>query len=262
MRPKVPVEALSLLGRTVVIAYGCGTDSTAMVVDLVNKGAHPPAALLFADTGGERLRTYLYLEVFDDWLKAHGWPYITVVQKHGNRRTLEQDCLIKNMLPSVAYGYKTCSHKFKIEPQEKWCNNNSECRTAWKAGEKVIKLIGYGKNELHRVKVLEDKKYEYRYPNLDNGIDKEGAQRLIRAAGLPLPGKSACFFCPNSTKAEIEDLRRQEPEALSRALALEANARLTKIKGLGRRFSWRDFVAGLPTPDDDPETGVCGCVSL
>ena len=64
----------------------------------------------------------------------------------------------------------------------------------------------------------------------------------IARAGLPQPGKSACFFCPSSKPREILELSRTHPELLQRALAMEANAELTSVKGLGRSFAWADLV--------------------
>ena len=41
---------------------------------------------------------------------------------------LEQECLRSGTLPAIAYGYKKCSLKHKIDPQEKFCNNYPPCR--------------------------------------------------------------------------------------------------------------------------------------
>jgi hypothetical protein len=74
---------------------------------------------------------------------------------------------------------------------------------------------------------------------------------MIRAAGLPVPPKSACFFCPTSKRHEIVQLRVRHPELLQRALAIEENARpnLTSVVGLGRSFAWSEFLEDL---DDTP----------
>jgi hypothetical protein len=88
-----------------------------------------------------------------------------------------------------------------------------------------------------------DKKSAYRFPLVDWGWGREECVSAIREAGLPPPGKSACWFCPASRKQEIVELARQHPDLLQRALDIEDAARpnLTSVKGLGRRFSWRDF---------------------
>ena len=89
----------------------------------------------------------------DEWLTAHGMPQITVVEKydrHGDRLTLEAECLRSCTLPSIAYGYKRCSQKHKIGPQEKFCNHHPPCRDVWAQGRKVIRFIGYDAGEIKR----------------------------------------------------------------------------------------------------------------
>ncbi len=43
--------------------------------------------------------------------------------RNGKRLTLEDECLQSCSLPSIAYGFKRCSLKHKIGPQEKFCNH-------------------------------------------------------------------------------------------------------------------------------------------
>ena len=39
------------------------------------------------------------------------------------------------------------------------------------------------------------------------------------------------------------ELRRVYPDLAARAVAMENNAELTHVKGLGRSFAWRDLLA-------------------
>jgi 3'-phosphoadenosine 5'-phosphosulfate sulfotransferase (PAPS reductase)/FAD synthetase len=48
-----------------VVAYGLGVDSTAMLVEFAVRGIRPDM-ILFADTGGEKPETYQYLDVIRD----------------------------------------------------------------------------------------------------------------------------------------------------------------------------------------------------
>ena len=76
----------------------------------------------------------------NEWLRAHGMPPITVVEKmdrNGNRLTLETECLRSGTLPSIAYGFKRCSQKHKVGPQEKVLQPPPavpRCRAVWQAG--------------------------------------------------------------------------------------------------------------------------------
>ena len=150
-------------------------------------------------------------------------------------------------IPSIAYGFKRCSLKHKIGPQEKFCNHYPPCQKAWAAGKRVVKFIGYDAGEGYRSdKVLlgdlADRKYSKWYPLMEWGWTRDDCIRQIEAAGLPQPGKSSCFFCPSMKPDEITALREQHPDLFRRALALEDNARknLKTVKGLGRNYSWRE----------------------
>lgn len=256
----VELGDMPLLWPTVV-AFGGGLNNTALLVRWVVDGNAPPHGIRFADTGGERPEVYEHVARFSEWLKSNGMPSISITRKGGRPETLEQSCLRLGVLPSLAYGGKSCSHKFKIEPQERDDNRWPLARAAWKQGDKVVKLIGYGAEEQKRLAraKLEDEKYWYRFPLVEWGLDREGCERTIKHVGLPVPGKSSCFFCPAHTKEEIRALRETHPDLLTRALAIEAAAqsagKLKTSRGLGRRFAWRDFIEGLPT--DEAENPAC-----
>ena len=135
-----------------MVSYGGGANSTALLIGL-HQHRIPVDLILFADTGAEHPHTYAYLEVMDSWLKDHGMPPITRVYKttrDGKRLTLEDECLQSCSLPSIAYGFKRCSLKHKIGPQEKFCNHYPPCQKAWAAGKRVVKFIGYDAGEGYR----------------------------------------------------------------------------------------------------------------
>lgn len=250
---------------TTVVAYGGGTNSTAMLVGLWEIGERPDL-ILFADTGGEKPHTYEHLRVVSEWCKSKGFPEILVVRhkdREGLELTLEERCLQSKTLPSIAYGFKSCSDKHKRRPQDKFVSTWPPALEAWAKGEKVVKLIGYDADEERRARIFDDNKFVYRYPLIQWDWGREECIEAIDRAGLPQPGKSSCFFCPSSKKPEIIELVRRYPDLAQRALALEANAELTSIKGLGRRFSWTEYLAAQDKNAeqfcDAGDTMPCGC---
>jgi hypothetical protein len=250
----------------VVVAYGGGTNSTALLVGLHERGERPDL-ILFADTGGEKPETYAYLDVLDAWLAKVDFPPLIRVRharKDGTVETLEDRSINTKSLPSIAYGYKACSEKWKRRPQDKYVNSWQPAKDAWFAGEKCIKLIGYDADEDRRVANApkEDNKYIYQYLLYEWNWDRRDCVDAIKRAGLPLPGKSACFFCPSSKKREVLDLKRKHPELYERACAIEKNANLDTVKGLGRNWAWSDLPALAPYQQAsllDPEDIPCGC---
>lgn len=127
--------------------------------------------------------------------------------------------------------------------------------------------IGISLDEIHRANNRTRIPHErVTYPLLDLGLRRTDCQRIIRAAGLPVPPKSACWFCPMKRPSEWHQLRRNQPELFDQACALEAQLverrrRLGKdpayLTGLGRplREAIPDGVDLLPLADDGD--GAC-----
>lgn len=217
-----------------IVSYGGGLNSTAMLIYLAENNIDVDA-ILFADTGGEKPATYEYIKYFNKWLSRHGLK-IEVVKyktKHGVELSLEQDVLNNNTLPSIAFGWKTCSQKFKILPQTKWIESIYP-------GEEIIHLIGYDITEQRRVKENPLPLHENKYPLIELGWDRKRCEQEILLAGLCLPEKSSCFFCPNMKKHEILSL----PVHLQiRVMEMESNAtKVAELKGLGRQYAWTDLI--------------------
>ena len=230
------------------VCFGGGTNSTAMLLRMKREGLKP-FCILFADTGGEAPHTYRHLEVMQQWCKSVDFPDIITLKNKGV--SLEQDCLDRNALPSVAYGFKTCSQRWKIRPQEKWFNNNPEVKALWDSGKRLTKAIGFDADEPHRAVDYQSDKYKNWYPLVEWEMGREECINEIQREGLELPGKSSCFFCPNMRQGEIRRLAAQYPDLANRAVAMEQNAELTHINGLGRNWSWESLLA---TDDMFPET--------
>jgi hypothetical protein len=256
----------------IVLSYGLGVDSTAMLVNLARLGDCPDL-ILFADTGAEKAATMAYLPVMQEWLAGVGFPPVTVVRrkgcngKYGYYETLEQECFTKRMFPSLAYHRNhSCATKWKVEPSERFIKAWQPARLAWSQGLPVIQLIGFEdeKHEIARCNRLPaNDKYTYRMPLIEWGwtrarcIEEIQADPLLNEIaarhGVPaVPPKSACYFCPASKPEELVQLQRTEPELLQRAIELEALVapKLTALGGLwgrstkSRPASWTEFVTG------------------
>ena len=234
------------MNQPFVVAYGMGVDSTAMLIGLSGIGIRPDL-ILFADVGGEKDETYAYQAIMDQFLESVGFPTITVVryvpQDFKNwppYYTLEENCLTNGTLPSLAFGFGSCSQKWKAAPQNQFCNAWEPAINWWAQGGRVLKAIGFdaGPADMRRRNHAgnkDDPKYEFWYPLIDEwGWDRERCKKEIRAAGLPVPPKSSCFFCPAMKPQEIDELPNH---LLRRIVIMEARAkpRLTDIDGLWRK---------------------------
>ena len=141
-------------------------------------------------------------------------------------------------LPGLAFAMKSCSLKWKVEAQEPQRCVLQPLVDAWQRGERVVKLIGYDATEDHRTYAAGNlsigsgpgipsykDRYDTRYLLRMAGMDRDDCCRLIAEAGLPVPVKSACFFCPAMSKIEIARLRTSSPDLYALAIEMERTYR-------------------------------------
>lgn len=264
-----------------VVSYGAGTNSLGLLLAAQERG-YRPDAILFADTGAERPETYAHLDVvLTPWLRAAGWPDLTVVRwipRSGTFVGLADYYRARRELPSVAYGFAGCSDKFKRQPLDRAAKSLLDVREAHGRGERVERWVGYDAGEAHRARALgkapEPHLWTWRAPLVEWEIDREDCRALIARHGLPQPGKSACFCCPQSRKSDVYDLSRTHPDLFARAVDIERAAAVKRtqeglqggIIGLGRYFAWEPLAGQValfaPPVDETPDDLPCGCVSL
>lgn len=219
--------------RPLYVAYGMGVDSTAMLVGLWQRGIRPDA-ITHADVGDEKEETVAYAPVIRAWLAKVGFPDLTIVRYKPARpryapgyETLGENCLNNATLPSLAFRRKACSLKWKVQPQESWDAQQPEAKAAWAAGRKVTRLIGYDASPADKKRGTyadtncENAKYNLRYPLQEWGWTRDECIRQIQAAGLPVPPKSACIFCPATKPEELHAFKK---EYLRKIVLLEARA--------------------------------------
>lgn len=246
----------------VVVNYGGGVDSTAMLVRMVQDGIRPDL-ILFADVGDEKPITYEYVDYFDAWLQSQGFPAITRVAYSpvsAPYTTLEGNCLANETLPAISFRKKSCTLKFKAAVMDAYIlgvSRGPNRREGWKPalrslerGVKPVKLIGYDNGPLdscRAVNVVEDDNFRYLYPLRQIKWSREDCITAIRKAGLEVPTKSACFMCASTKPWELYWMAAEYPDLVSRALRIEDTARdgkhgLGNVRGLwGQKESWREW---------------------
>ena len=226
-----------------VVSFGGGENSTAMLIELTQRN-EIPGLILFADTGDEHQYTYDFIPIFSKWLTENGAPPVVTVKRKFRYETLFDECIDKGQLPSKAYGFAGCSSKWKRDVMDKAVKEWPLSKREWSNGRKISRLIGIYAGESHRGKIPETTRYTYRYPLIEWDIDGDDCRQIIKDAGIPAPGKSSCFYCPAKKKAEVLTFAREEPEQFQRAIEIEESAKAynTKVKGLGRNWSWSALV--------------------
>lgn len=228
----------------VVLAYGIGVDSTALLIEKVARGEIPDL-VLSADTSVEKPETYAYLDVIRPWMAARGIRHELVSYtpkrfKHWPPYYgLLEMCLTNATLPSKSLGGSSCSLKYKKAPQDAFLATWQPAIDAWAHGQRVVRLIGYDAGPRDTMRAnhalsIDDPLYDCQYPLREWGWDRDACVARIQAEGLPVPPKSACWLCIANKPDEIRGL----PTWCLRLIVLvEARAapRLHTAEGLWRR---------------------------
>ncbi|MBM9505047.1 phosphoadenosine phosphosulfate reductase [Actinacidiphila acididurans] len=202
------------------------------------------AALVLAARGELDYRTFVMANVGDDsenpatltylnryaipYAQAHGLELVVVdrvMKRTKETRTLLQDLTrpggmsvkIPVRMSNGAPGTRSCTAQFKIKVV-----GDELRRRGATADHPATVGIGITLDEIARANPSKHEPYErLEYPLLERGIRRADCPRIIRTAGLPIPPKSSCWFCPLRRAESWQEMRRAEPELFERACALE-----------------------------------------
>lgn len=222
-----------------VVSYGGGVQSTAMLV-LAATGRIDFRTFLFANVGddSEHSATLAYVhDVAMPYAAEHG---IELHELHRTRRDGSTETLYGRLtkpgsrslpipvrMSNGAPGTRSCTADFKIRVTGRWLKEHGA-----NADDPATVALGISVDEMHRANARRAEPHEnVVYPLLDLGLRRSDCMRVITAAGLPMPEKSACWFCPFHRPSRWQEMRRREPALFERAAQLEdlLNARRDEL---------------------------------
>lgn len=230
------------------ISYGGGVQSNALLV-LAAQGVIDYPIALWSNVGedSEHPDTIAYVrDVAMPYAAANGVelhelrrtyvrtgePYQTIFQAEMN-----QDRKWFNIPFRGAEGQplkRQCTDSWKIQVVGRWLRSAG--------ASKVLPAdvaIGFSVDELERAKTPDgaidhrNPEQRKRYPLLDLGLRRGDCTRIIQDAGLPVPPKSSCYFCPFSSNERWIELKRKDPDLFAKAVEMEAVANW-KLEQRGR----------------------------
>jgi 3'-phosphoadenosine 5'-phosphosulfate sulfotransferase (PAPS reductase)/FAD synthetase len=249
----------SVGGRYEVQSFGGGVQSVALAILNVTGRVTPRADLaIFADPGSEEEETYRLLPVYLDWLAARGYPLVTVTATEGPLLDyLQTRSTVIPIHSPTMLGHRQCTNKWKLSPIKRYVRAQGATM--------LIQQLGISLDEFYRVKPARDKWITNRWPLVELGLTRADCRAIIEAEGLPVPPKSACWFCPFQNTSRWQWRAINQPDQFEAACALEdtLNERQAR-KGKphvylsGQCRSLRTVVSGAQmTLDDAMEDGYC-----
>ena len=217
-----------------VFSFGGGVQSTAALV-LAAQGRIEYRTFLFCNVGedSENPDTLTYVqEVARPFAARHGLDLIELqkVRRDGSVDTVyrtitrpdTRSISIPVHMSNGAPGRRACTLDFKIRVVDRYLKRRLAARAP---GVQAIVGLGISFDERLRVRyplIDEETPWKMRdYPFVDGKIDRAQCLVIIQQAGLPVPPKSSCWFCPYHSQRTWQALRDTRPELFEQAVALE-----------------------------------------
>lgn len=225
-----------------IFSFGGGVQSTAALV-LAAQGLLHADAFIFANVGddSENPDTLRYVrEVAMPFAEAH---HIDLIEIQRHRKTGEAETLYGRLtrpnsksigIPvrlagSGAPANRNCTADFKIQPIASWCYRHGA-----RKNNPAITMLGITRDEALRARSNSGFTYtllgypflnrlgQQEYQFLPATMSRMDCINVIARAGLPVPPKSSCWFCPYHRLSVWREMRDKEPVLFAKSVALES----------------------------------------
>lgn len=213
-----------------VVSLGAGIQSTALAILNTTGRVTPRADLcIFADPGAEMPHTYEHLVRLTPWLAERGLPVVTVAYSPSLEDWTRTRSTPLPILTDGGLGHRQCTRLWKVAQIQ------AELRR--RGGKTATVQLGISYDESHRMHDSPASWITHRWPLVNMKLTRDDCRAIIREAGLPEPGKSACFFCPFQSLGRWRMLAAEHSDLFERAVDLERVINERRIaKGQGRAY--------------------------
>jgi len=118
---------------------------------------------------------------------------------------------------------RQCTREYKVAPVQRYLTQ--------KYPQRPIKLmLGISADEWTRMRQSSHSRIEHVYPLVEEMITRRHCLEIIRDAGLELPAKSSCWFCPYRSTGSQWSLIRQYPHLAEMARELEHRINSSRVE--------------------------------
>ena len=218
------------------ISLGAGVQSTALVVLAAQREIDYRLAI-FANVGAnsENPETLAYLDDhLKPYMKRHGIEFVEVWKdRDGEPDTVLDDFhrrkhsigIPMRVMPDNAPLMRSCTHDFKIRPVGRELKRRGASRD-----NPATVALGISIDEYQRMRTSPHDYQINDYPLIEARMNRRDCEAVIVKAGLPVPGKSSCRFCPHMKRAEWLRMATENPALFAEMVEMEREAN-RKVKG-------------------------------
>jgi hypothetical protein len=230
----------------VVISYGGGVQSTALVVLAMSEGWDVDEVVHVDLMDAESPATREYVARFREWLRREYGRDITVIE-----RNMYWDMLDNPSFTPVPWRGKRerfmlsrqCTRQYKVQPLQRYLYDKYDGR--------IGLMLGISVDEYHRMRDSSAARIEHVYPLVDRRLTRWQCRDIIERAGLAVPWKSSCWFCPFRTVVSQWVLVQRYPDLAGMARVLEDRI------NADRRSRGKDEIVVLRTDGVEEQGDFC-----
>lgn len=224
------------------LAFGAGVQSTALLVcsALGLHGVPKIDLAVFADTGDEPEYVYEQLQYATEFAAEHGISVETCSAGHLSR-DLKTEGRRFAAIPAWTLGAdgreaplrRQCTREYKVAPIEKLVRARLGYRPRQRIKERVRCLLGISLDEVSRIKPSRTPWVTNEWPLVDARLRRHQCVDIVVEAGLPVPSKSSCVFCPYHSDRYYKWMKEQYPRDFEAACVFDDELR----NGVVARYS-------------------------
>jgi len=219
-----------------VISLGAGVQSSAL---LLMADREPERLAVAMGVPGRRVDVAIFADTQDEPASVYAWLWtlagaVSVPILVGTKGCLSSDQLSGRggvgrspwFVREGANGEigrlpRQCTRDYKVRVVQtalrKWLGYKPRARFR----HQVVKIIGFSRDEVYRVKPSPEPWEHNVYPLIEMGWVRDDARKYVESFGLGPPPRSACVMCPYHNDAEWLRLKRDAPEDFARAAEFE-----------------------------------------
>jgi hypothetical protein len=139
---------------------------------------------------------------------------------------------------------RQCTREYKVQPLQRYVY----CRYPQ---ERIGLMLGISVDEYHRMRDSSAARIDHVYPLVDRRLTRWQCREIVERAGLAVPWKSSCWFCPYRSSVSQWALVQRYPDLAGMAQALEDRINAE------RRSRGKDEIVVLRTDGVEEQGDFC-----
>jgi 3'-phosphoadenosine 5'-phosphosulfate sulfotransferase (PAPS reductase)/FAD synthetase len=230
--------------KLTVLNFSAGTQSSVLLWMVLRGEIQIPEnfIVLQADPGMENSDTYRYSEMMRGLCKTAQVPYFVAPGPSLYQDLVELSNTDKSRLDNPPYWTKNekgkvgrlkhkCTYTYKIAPMDRFIRRYLEeqfgiSSKSKRMGEGIVeKWIGFGYDEVLRIKPPNRKYVRFCFPLIDLGWDRDKVNEYYTENNLPKPPRSVCNACFANGVSFLKEMYQSRPKDWRQAVEVDKAVR-------------------------------------